>query len=140
MHCLLTARRPIRIAAVAAGPAALAMFWPRLACPGAGCAGGAGEGALLVAPAYWFLLTAALALLVPAGFLLIGVAGLPQRLECGPGRVGGYRPGERRLWAIGFGLQFGGVGLVYPQAGWIDWYGSGARSPHSGEAAGAWLG
>ena len=120
MHCLLTARRPIRIAAVAAGPAALAMFWPRaLLAQAQDVPAGAGEGALLVAPAYWFLLTAALALLVPAGFLLIGVAGLPpQRAwNAALGGLAAIGLASAAFWAIGFGLQFGGVGLVYPQAG-----------------------
>ena len=120
MHCLLTARRPIRIAAVAAGPAALAMFWPRaLLAQAQDVPASAGDGSLLVAPAYWFLLTAALALLVPAGFLLIGVAGLPpQRAwNAALGGLAAIGLASAAFWAIGFGLQFGGVGLVYPQAG-----------------------
>ncbi len=80
---------------------------------------GAAEGGLLAAPAYWYLLTAALALMVPAGFLLIGVAGLsPQRAwNAALGGLAAIGLAGAAFWAIGFGLQFGGVGLVYPQAG-----------------------
>ena len=38
--------------------------------------GALGEGGALNAPTFWYLLAAGLALLVPAGFVLIGVAGL----------------------------------------------------------------
>lgn len=58
---------------------------------------------------------AALALMVPAGFVLIGVAGLASEqawratINC-LAAVGLTSIG---YWAIGFALQFGGVGLVY---------------------------
>ena len=110
----------MRIAAVSAWPAALAILWPRaLLAQAQDVSTSAGDGSLLVAPAYWFLLTAALALLVPAGFLLIGVAGLPpQRAwNAALGGLAAIGLASAAFWAIGFGLQFGGVGLVYPQAG-----------------------
>jgi Amt family ammonium transporter len=58
-----------------------------------------------------------LALLVPAGFVLIGVAGLEaQRAwNAALGGVAAIGLAAFGYWAIGFALQFGGVGLVYPQ-------------------------
>ena len=70
------------------------------------------------APAYWYLITAALSLLVPAGFMLIGVAGLPRERAWNAALGGLAALGLASLayWAFGFALQFGGVGLAYPQA------------------------
>lgn len=78
-----------------------------------------GSAAPTTAPAYWFLLTAALALLMPAGLVLIGVAGLePARAwDAALGGVAAIGLAGVAYWAVGFAFQFGGVGLVYPQAG-----------------------
>ena len=81
-----------------------------------------GTAAPAVAPAYWFLLTAALALLLPAGFVLVGVAGLePARAwDAALGGLAAIGLVGVSYWAVGFAFQFGGVGLVYPQAGLRD--------------------
>jgi Amt family ammonium transporter len=73
---------------------------------------------LAFAPVYWYLLTAALAMLVPAGFLVVGVAGLePGRAwDAALGGMAALGLASFGYWAVGFALQFGGVGLVYPQA------------------------
>ena len=67
------------------------------------------------APTFWYLLAAALAMLVPVGLVLIGVAGLePQRAwQSALGAVGAIGLSGLAYWAVGFGLQFGGVGLGY---------------------------
>ena len=72
-----------------------------------------------VAPSYWYLLAAGLALLVPAGFVLISVAGLdPSRAwDAALGGLAAIGLAALGYWAFGFALQFGGVGLVYPQPG-----------------------
>lgn len=66
-------------------------------------------------PAYWYLLMAALALLVPAGFILISVAGLDaaQAWHAALGGLAALGVACVSYWATGFGLQFGGIGLVY---------------------------
>lgn len=75
-----------------------------------------------VATVTWYLLTAALAMLVPAGFLLVGVAGLdPARAwDAALGGMAALGLACLGYWAVGFALHFGGVGLVYPQAGLRD--------------------
>lgn len=77
-----------------------------------------GEGGAFHTPTFWYLLAASLALLVPAGFVLIAVAGLDaQRAwNAALGGVGAIGLAAFGYWAIGFALQFGGIGLVYPQA------------------------
>lgn len=67
------------------------------------------------APIYWYLITAALSLLVPAGFILVGVAGLPRERAWNAALGGLAALGMASLayWAVGFALQFGGVGLAY---------------------------
>lgn len=73
-------------------------------------------------PSYWFLIMAALGLLVPAGFVLIAVAGLdPQRAwNAALGGLAAIGLASFGYWAVGFALQFGGVGLVYAQPGLRD--------------------
>jgi Amt family ammonium transporter len=73
-------------------------------------------------PAHWFLIMAAMALLVPAGFILVGVAGLdPSRAwDAALGGMAAIGLASFGYWAVGFAFQFGGVGLVYPQAGLRD--------------------
>lgn len=69
----------------------------------------------LLLPGYWYLLMAALALLVPAGMILISVAGLePERAwDAALGSLAAISVTGVAYWAVGFGLQFGGVGLIY---------------------------
>ena len=79
-----------------------------------------GDSATL--PSYWFLIMAALGLLVPAGFVLVGVAGLdPSRAwDAALGALAAIGLASFGYWAVGFALQFGGVGLVYAQPGLRD--------------------
>lgn len=69
-------------------------------------------------PTVWYLLAAGLAMLVPAGFVLLAVANLePQRAwNTALGGLAAAGLAAFAYWAIGFAIQFGGVGLVYPQA------------------------
>ena len=69
-------------------------------------------------PAVWYLLAAGLAMLVPAGFVLLAVANLePQHAwNTALGGLAAAGLAAFAYWAIGFALQFGGVGLVYPHA------------------------
>ncbi|MEZ4608869.1 MAG: hypothetical protein R2838_01190 [Caldilineaceae bacterium] len=50
-------------------------------------------------PIFWYILAAALALLVPAGLILIGVSGLPgqQAWDSALGALGAWRGGRRLL-------------------------------------------
>lgn len=59
---------------------------------------------------------AALSLMLPAGMLLISIAGLyPNRAwDAAMGSLAALGLSLLLYWAVGFGLQFGGVGLVYP--------------------------
>jgi ammonium transporter, Amt family len=67
-------------------------------------------------PVYWYLAAAALAFLVPTGFVLISVAGLDAERAWNAALGGLAAIGLAALgyWAVGFAFQFGGVGLVYP--------------------------
>lgn len=70
-------------------------------------------------PSLWYLLAAGLAMLVPAGFVLLASANLAQE-HAWNAALGGLAAAGLALfayWAIGFAFQFGGVGLVYPHAG-----------------------
>ena len=94
----------------------LAIFWPESlwAQAGNGLRIGAPEhGAAL--PLYWFLITSFLALLVPIGFVLIGVAGLEVEYawNAALGGLAAISLATFAYWAIGFALHFGGIGLVY---------------------------
>jgi Amt family ammonium transporter len=73
-------------------------------------------------PVFWYLLAAALALLVPTGLVLIGVSGLEPEpaWRAGLGAVGALGLAGVAYWMFGFALQFGGVGLVYANAGLRD--------------------
>lgn len=68
------------------------------------------------APLYWYLMTAMIALLVPIGFTLIGVAGLaPEHAwNAALGGLAAIGLATWGYWAVGFAIQFGGIGLVYP--------------------------
>ena len=78
--------------------------------------------AMAQTPVFWYLLAAALALLVPTGLVLIGVSGLEPELawRAGLGAVGALGLAGLAYWMFGFALQFGGVGLVYENAGLRD--------------------
>ncbi len=66
-------------------------------------------------PLYWFLITSFLALLVPTGFILIGVAGLDVTYawNAALGGLAAISLATFAYWAVGFALHFGGIGLVY---------------------------
>lgn len=66
-------------------------------------------------PIYWYLLAAAIAILTAVGLVLIGVAGLEREhaWDAALGAVAAIGLTTLAYWAVGFALQFGGVGLVY---------------------------
>jgi ammonium transporter, Amt family len=116
--------------AVSACFAAL-LFWPspllaQTAVPTAIPTGDAPMSNVLIdsttLPSYWFLIMAAFGLLVPAGFILVGVAGLePSRAwDAALGGLAAIGLASFGYWAVGFALEFGGVGLVYPDPGLRD--------------------
>lgn len=67
------------------------------------------------APLFWYVSAASASLLVPAGIVLIGIAGLEyeRAWQAALGAMGAIGLAGLAYWAIGFALQFGGVGLVY---------------------------
>ncbi len=69
-------------------------------------------------PLIWYVLTAALALLVPAGIVLVAVAEMSavRAWNAALGALAAIGVVTLGYWAFGFALQFGGVGLVYPQS------------------------
>lgn len=73
-------------------------------------------------PAHWYVLAAGFALLVPAGLMLMGAAGLEAERAWNAvlGGLASVSLASLGYWAFGFALQFGGVGLVYPEAGLRD--------------------
>ncbi len=75
--------------------------------------------AVTTTPLYWFLLTTAIAFLVPIGFILISIAGLEidYAWNAALGGLASIGLAAFAYWAIGFALHFGGVGLVYPNSG-----------------------
>jgi Amt family ammonium transporter len=70
------------------------------------------------APTFWYLLAAAVAFMVPVGLVLMGVAGLPGERAWGAalGALGALAVAGIAYYAVGFALQFGGIGLTYPHA------------------------
>ncbi len=92
----------------------------------------------LAVPTFWYILAAAIALLVPAGFVLIGVAGLePQRAwDAALGGMAAIGLSAFGYWAVGFALHFGGVGLVYslPELKHLVW----EWSPLAGDWGAGW--
>ncbi len=64
---------------------------------------------------YWYLVAAGLSFLVPAGLVLIGSAGLDPHRSWAAALAGLASVGLAGMgyWAVGFALQFGGVGLFY---------------------------
>lgn len=66
-------------------------------------------------PMFWFLLAAMVALLVPAGLVLIGVAALERERawNAALAAVGAISLATLAYWSVGFALHFGGIGLLY---------------------------
>ena len=73
------------------------------------------NGAPLLLPSYWYLIMAALSLLVPAGFVLVSVSGLraERAWDAAIGGLAAIGLTGFAYWSIGFGLHFGGIGLVH---------------------------
>ena len=73
------------------------------------------QPAAAAAPMFWYLLAAAIAMLVPVGLVLIGVAGLERERawNAALGAVAAMSLAALAYWAFGFALQFGGIGLAY---------------------------
>ena len=96
-----------------AATAALLLAWPHAVLADGTAAPALAEG--LAAPGFWYLLAAGMALLVPAGLVLIGAAGLsPERAwDAALGGLGAVGLAALAYWAVGFALQFGGVGLAH---------------------------
>ena len=115
MHCRKPRRRIPHPIVYAAG-ATCAALWPALALAQSDPVTTTVAAAT---PIFWYILAAALALLVPAGLILIGVSGLPgqQAWDSALGALGAVGVVAAVYWMIGFALQFGGIGLVYPQPG-----------------------
>ncbi len=82
-------------------------------------AGDSISNAAATTPIFWYVLASGLALLVPSGLVLVGIAGLDMHSAwtTALGALGAIGLALLSYWAFGFALQFGGVGLVYPQAG-----------------------
>jgi Amt family ammonium transporter len=96
----------------------LCCLWPMVAHAQQGSTDALGEGGALHAPTFWYLLAAGLALLMPAGFVLIGVSGLEagRAWNAALGGMAAVGLAAFGYWAVGFALHFGGIGLVHPQA------------------------
>lgn len=73
----------------------------------------------------WVLVATSMALLVPVGLLLIGVAALERERawEIALGALVACALAAVAYWAIGFALHFGGIGLVYvrPELSALVW-------------------
>jgi Amt family ammonium transporter len=65
----------------------------------------------------WYVLATGLALFVPAGLIMVSVSGMAtlDAWKTALSSLGAIALASIAYWAIGFGLQFGGVGLVYAQ-------------------------
>lgn len=96
----------------------LLLLWPAAAHAQSVSEAGTTPAQLVTAPLYWYLMTAMIALLVPIGFMLIGVAGLEPNhaWNAALGGLAAVGLSTWAYWAVGFALQFGGIGLVYPNA------------------------
>lgn len=95
---------------------ALYLLWPTVAHAQSAGENGAAMATNAAVPLYWYLMTAMVALLAPIGFLLIGVAGLePEHAwNAALGGLAAVGLSTWGYWAVGFAIQFGGIGLVYP--------------------------
>ena len=114
--------RWLRWLAVSAWFATL-LFWPQTLL--AQTLDGPASTQGFAVPSYWHLLVASFSLLMPAGFVLISVAGLdPARAwDAALGGLAAVGLAALGYWAFGFALHFGGVGLVYtrPELGALVW-------------------
>lgn len=73
------------------------------------------ENTPLMLPSYWYIIMAALSLMLPAGFVLVSAAGLgPRRAwDAAMGALAASGISVFLYWAFGYALHFGGIGLVY---------------------------
>lgn len=96
----------------------LLMFWPTVAQAQSVSEPVAAATQTVATPLYWYLMTSMIALLVPIGFMLIGVAGLEpaHAWNAALGGLAAVGLSTWAYWAVGFAIQFGGIGLVYPNA------------------------
>ena len=96
----------------------LLVLWPAVAQAQSVSEPGVATAQPVTVPLYWYLMTAMIALLVPIGFMLIGVAGLEpdHAWNAALGGLAAVGLSTWAYWAVGFALQFGGIGLVYPNA------------------------
>jgi Amt family ammonium transporter len=94
----------------------LYLLWPTVAHAQSMGGNSAAPNETVSAPLYWYLMTTMVALLAPIGFMLIGVAGLePEHAwNAALGGLAAVGLATWAYWAVGFAIQFGGVGLVYP--------------------------
>jgi Amt family ammonium transporter len=94
----------------------LYLLWPTVAHAQSMGGNSAAPSETVSAPLYWYLMTTMVALLAPIGFMLIGVAGLePEHAwNAALGGLAAVGLATWAYWAVGFAIQFGGVGLVYP--------------------------
>ncbi len=94
----------------------LYLLWPAVAHAQSVGESGAVMAEGVTVPLYWYLMTAMVALLAPIGFMLIGVAGLePEHAwDAALGGLAAVGLATWAYWAVGFAIQFGGIGLVYP--------------------------
>ena len=67
----------------------------------------------------WPLLAGSIAFLVPIGFVLVAAGGLPaeEARQVTLAGLGALALAALGYWACGFGLQFGGVGLIHRSGG-----------------------
>ncbi len=95
------------------------ILWPDVAQAQGVSNVGASAAEAVTVPLYWYLMTAMVALLVPIGFVLIGVAGLQpdHAWNAALGGLAAVGLATWGYWAVGFAIQFGGVGLVYADPG-----------------------
>lgn len=96
----------------------LLILWPEVVRAQSGTDAGLSTSETVTVPLYWYLMTAMIALLAPIGFVLIGVAGLaPEHAwNAALGGLAAVGLSTWAYWAVGFAIQFGGIGLVYPDA------------------------
>jgi ammonium transporter, Amt family len=95
---------------------ALLILWPEVVRAQSGTVTGVATSETVATPIYWFLMTAMIAMLAPIGFMLVGVAGLaPEHAwNAALGGLAAVGLATWAYWAVGFAIQFGGIGLVYP--------------------------
>lgn len=110
--------RPVALLVLLGVTAIALAMWPaavsaQSVTPGVGAAGSGST------PVFWYVLAAAVAMLLPAGVALLSLAGLTGQRAWNAALSAATAVGLAGVayWAFGFALQFGGIGLVYPQTG-----------------------